>query len=114
MAKKHLTSRKAVNWRNVATPAFDAVFTEDQVEEGVRKAEEDWGWIRRAALVTLARSSEELRAHCKDPDAAEFWLDLAEHLNQYLEWRKAEGEMLETARARILSVLVEFQKRQSA
>ena len=90
--------------------AYDAAFTFDEVETGVRNAK-DGEPIRRRALLALTQSSDQLLATCKEDQAsAEAMLDLVEDLNRYLEWRKTDTEMLEAVRARIASVLVECQR----
>jgi hypothetical protein len=82
----------------IEPPRFGPAITSEQMYNGERSAHA-WGATRRTAHALLTRSSDDLLGTCADPD-------LLLDLQRYLEWRDAETELLKTARARLLSVLL--------
>lgn len=89
---------------SIASLKFDPALTLEQVQEGERKAQE-WGVTRRLAMLSLTKSADELRKSLADEETAVAFLEVAEGISAYLDWRKAESELLEAAHARVLGAL---------
>lgn len=84
---------------------FTAALTPEQVEKGedINRAN---GWIRRAALMMLTKSQDEIVAMVRgDDEAAHSVLDLAEALTKYNERAQHEADLLKSAEARLWLVL---------
>lgn len=92
------------NSKTVERPTFRAALTKTAMEKGGVVAQ-SWGPIRRLAYATLTRPAKELLRNL-DVERSEALLSLAENITDYLRWRERETELLESARARILTVLM--------
>lgn len=82
---------------------FDSVFTDEQVE-AFEKAQAEWGPKRRCALITLARTRQQLVdgfGSGEEPDAL---LEMIGHVSDYEKHCKALAEMAATAVARLMAV----------
>jgi len=87
--------------RKAKEPVFEAVFTQEQMNEYEQKAQ-GFGVARRITTAVLTRSSKEMIEGFKDsPDVL---LESIEAIHVYMKHLEAAREMAECARARLLSV----------
>lgn len=83
---------------------FSAVLTSAQVDAGEKTSQEN-GVHRRVALIVLTKGSAELVKMAKSD--ADTTMDMYENITKYIEWRKIETDLLETAATRLLWALGE-------
>ena len=83
---------------------FKADMTMEQVGEADNIAA-SWAVTRRAALVILARSSDEVDL---DGESVEAFMELLESLNDFKKWRESETELLRAAQARLIVVIQNY------
>jgi hypothetical protein len=96
-----------VNFTQTKHLQFDAAITDEQVPR-LDAAAISFAPVRRGVYAVMSRSSAQLREGMTE-DSAEAFLKLAESISEYLDFRKAETEMLESAQARLLAVLSEYE-----
>lgn len=74
---------------------------------GIEQSHANWQAIRRAAMILLARSYDELAEPLEQENErqCEALVYLAEQIGEFLEWRKREQELLEAAHARLMLML---------
>lgn len=94
-------------------PDFAAAITADELQ-GSLNVRKGWFQVHRLALKILTRSSAELVEISSKGNGAEALLELLTNLGDYLEWRKAETEILEGALARVTLVLLAPDKARAA
>lgn len=85
---------------------FEPAYGMDTVH-GIEQSHTNYQPIRRAAMIVLARSYDELAEPLVQDDEtkAETLVYLAEQVGEFLEWRKHEQELIEAAHARLLLLL---------
>lgn len=81
---------------------FDPILTSEQINQAERAAQ-SFGVTRRCAFASMTRTCEQMER--MDEEAGGVFIDLVEKIDNYLEWREAETEILAAARARILYAL---------
>lgn len=82
---------------------FDSVLTDEQVEE-FEKAQTEWGPKRRCALITLARTRQQLVDGFGSGEGPDVLLEMIGHVSDYEKHCKALAEMAATAVARLMAV----------
>ncbi len=82
---------------------FDSVLTDEQVEE-FEKAQQEWGPKRRCALITLARTRQQLVDGFGSGDGPDVLLEMIGHVSDYEKHCKALAELAATAVARLMAV----------
>lgn len=82
---------------------FDSVLTDEQVEE-FEKAQTEWGPKRRCALITLARTRQQLVDGFGSGDGPDVLLEMIGHVSDYEKHCKALAELAATAVARLMAV----------
>lgn len=89
----------------MAKQAFTAELTIEQIK-AAEALDRSFAPVKRMALQLMTRDQEQLQASIQaDDGTGEAMLELAEALETYLERRKAEDELLSSARARLWYVL---------
>lgn len=85
---------------------FTAALLDSQLDTG-EEARLSWEPVRRTALALLTRDYDSIAAPLRqnDDEAAQALIELAERLDDYLELRDYETDLLKAARARIWLVL---------
>ncbi|NEV64127.1 hypothetical protein [Thiorhodococcus minor] len=87
------------------TYRFDAAIADSTIDNA-ETAHTNFEPIRRAALLVLERSYEQLAQPLRDSnEAGSALLNLYAEIDKYLKWRQSETELLESAHARLLLVL---------
>ena len=82
---------------------FDSVLTDQQVEE-FEAAQTEWGPKRRCALITLARTRQQLVDGFGSGDGPDVLLEMIGHVSDYEKHCKALAELAATAVARLMAV----------
>lgn len=82
---------------------FDSVLTDQQVEE-FESAQTEWGPKRRCALITLARTRQQLVDGFGSGEGPDVLLEMIGHVSDYEKHCKALAEMAATAVARLMAV----------
>ncbi|MCR6661672.1 MAG: hypothetical protein NVV60_00630 [Luteimonas sp.] len=89
-----------------AAVSFEALLSDGDLQELERTAN-SFAPNRRALQVLLARGKRDLLERAKDDieGAANIYLDLLDYAKDYREFLKTQGEQIDAAEARILSLL---------
>lgn len=82
---------------------FDAVLTDEQVEE-FEAAQTEWGQNRRCTLAILARTRQQLVDGFGTGDGPDGLLEMIGHIRDYEMHCKALAEMADAAVARLIAV----------
>ena len=82
---------------------FDSVLTDKQVQE-LEASQTKWGPTRRCALITLARTRQQLVDGFGSGEGQDALLEIIGHVSDYEKHCKALAEMAATAVARLMAV----------
>lgn len=83
---------------------FEAVLSEQQVEEYERTQNTHWGARRRMALVSLLRNKQQLVDGFGEGDGPDALLDMIEDISDWQNHLKSQLELAEMAVARLAVV----------
>ncbi|MEA1050482.1 hypothetical protein U5801_11770 [Lamprobacter modestohalophilus] len=83
---------------------FEAELTDAQLEKG-ESVRRGWHAVHKLSLAVLTRDSDQLLDAVNDEERAEAFLQLLEHLKDYIDWRRHESDLLASAFARLAIVL---------
>ncbi len=82
---------------------FDSVLTDEDVEK-FEAQQPEWGPKRRVALITLARTRQQLVDGFGSGEGPDVLLEMIGHVSDYEKHCKALAEMAATAVARLMAV----------
>ena len=88
--------------------AFEAVFTDEQVEQ-IEKEQREWGVNRRIMLAFLSRSGEQLVANAGD-NREDTFEKMRDFITEYRDHLKAGVELADCALARLLALSLHFEE----
>ena len=113
MAENHHTDSPAI-LQDDGSYTFAPAFTADTVHS-IERSHANWQPIRRAAMAVLARSYDDLAEPLVDDDEkADALIFLVEQIDEFLQWRERESELLHNALARLQLVLMQEAERLEA
>jgi N-acetyl-beta-hexosaminidase len=88
----------------LAQQDFDAALTDEQVNEYERTQNQTWGYVRRIALVSLARSKAQLLKGFDSTDSTDALMEAMENIQQWREHLLNQAEMANAAFARLACI----------
>lgn len=103
-------TRKDTSTKGSKKPAarpikFAAMLTKKQVKQS-EETERVNAVHRRIGLYVLTSSSKQLVSSCRDVKTATAFMEVADNIEHYLDWRKKEAELLSAAQARIFAAVL--------
>ena len=101
--RKKSNPTKATDLAELGRITFDSLLTNEQVEK-IEAAQAQWGPIRRCALITLARTRQQLVDGFGSGDGPDALLEMIGHVSDYEKHCKELAEMAATAAARLMAV----------
>ena len=113
MAKNQHTDSPAI-LQDDGSYTFAPAFTADTVHS-IERSHTNWQPIRRAAMVVLTRSYDDLAKPLVDDDEkSDTLIYLIEQIDEFLQWRERESKLLNNALARLHLVLMQEAERLEA
>lgn len=102
-SRKSKPTQEATDLAELGKLTFDSVLTDQQVE-AFDAAQTEWVQSRRCALITLARTRQQLVDGFGSGDGPDVLLEMIGHVSDYEKHCKALAELAATAVARLMAV----------